>query len=38
MGAFHRRIGMDALIDHMRSDPATQGLMEKPFDTSCVME
>lgn len=38
MGAFHRRIGADALIAHLKSDATTAPLMEKPFNTACVID
>lgn len=38
LGAFQRRIGAQALIQHLQYDPATTALMEKPFTTDCVIE
>ncbi|MCB9771754.1 MAG: nitrite/sulfite reductase [Candidatus Omnitrophica bacterium] len=37
MGEFHRRIGADAIISHLKANPATAASMEKPFNTDCVM-
>ncbi len=31
MGQYHQRIGLDAIIAHLKSDPNTQDLMEKTF-------
>lgn len=38
MGDYHRRIGADALIAHLKENPATTMMMQKPFPTDCVME
>lgn len=38
LGEFHRRIGADALITHLKKNPATGALMEKPFPANCVIE
>lgn len=38
LGEFHRRIGADALIAHLKDNPATSALMEKPFPANCVIE
>lgn len=38
MGAYHRRIGADAIISHLKENPATTALMQKPFPADCVME
>ncbi len=38
MGVFHRRIGPDTIINHLKENPATTDLMEKPFPTDCVVE
>jgi len=38
LGHFHRRIGMEAIIRHLKENPATSELMEKPFPTDCVIE
>lgn len=38
MGAFHRRIGADAIIAYLKENPATAGLMEKPFNTNCIID
>lgn len=38
MGAFHRRIGMDAIISHLKENPVTSALMQKPFPADYVIE
>jgi len=38
MGAYHQRIGMQAIIDHLRENPATAPLMERSMATDCVIE
>ncbi|OGX05847.1 MAG: hypothetical protein A2Z88_01090, partial [Omnitrophica WOR_2 bacterium GWA2_47_8] len=38
LGAYHRRIGPDAIIAHLKSDPATADLMDKAQPTDCVIE
>ncbi|MDP2654248.1 MAG: nitrite/sulfite reductase [Candidatus Omnitrophota bacterium] len=38
MGAYHHRIGMDAIIQHLKENPATAPLMLKPFPADCVIE
>ncbi len=38
LGAYHRRIGPDALIAHLKDNPATAEFMTKPFPTDCVIE
>lgn len=38
MGDFNRRIGMDAIIAHLKENPATTDLMTKPFPTDCVID
>ncbi len=38
MGDFHNRIGMDAIINHLKSSPATADLMVKTMPTDCVLE
>ncbi len=38
MGAFHRRIGMDAVIQNLKNNPATSELMAKPSPTDCVID
>jgi sulfite reductase (NADPH) hemoprotein beta-component len=38
LGAFHRRVGPDALIAHLQNNPDTKDLMEKPADTAYVIE
>ena len=36
MGAFHRRVGFNALIDHLKQHPKTAALMEKTKDAPYV--
>lgn len=38
LGSFNRRIGNDALIAFFKENPNTSDLMEKPFNTSCVID
>ncbi|MCA9409477.1 MAG: nitrite/sulfite reductase [Candidatus Omnitrophica bacterium] len=38
LGAYHRRIGADAIINHLKENPATVELMAKPFNTTCVID
>ncbi|OGX33195.1 MAG: hypothetical protein A2787_02560 [Omnitrophica WOR_2 bacterium RIFCSPHIGHO2_01_FULL_48_9] len=38
MGLFHNRIGMEAIIAHLKGNPTTAELMQKPFPTDCVIE
>ncbi|MDO8580604.1 MAG: nitrite/sulfite reductase, partial [Candidatus Omnitrophota bacterium] len=38
LGAYHRRIGSDALIAHLKENPATSELMTKPFPTDYVVD
>jgi len=38
LGAFTRRLGADPIIEHFKNDPATSELMEKPFNTVCVID
>jgi sulfite reductase (NADPH) hemoprotein beta-component len=38
MGAYHHRIGLDAIIKHLKENPATSELMQKPMPTDCVIE
>jgi len=38
LGAYHRRIGSDALIAHLKENPVTAELITKPFPTDCVIE
>jgi len=38
LGKFTRRLGPDAIIEHFRNDDVTGKLMEKPFNTACVMD
>ncbi|HBR14319.1 MAG TPA: nitrite reductase [Candidatus Omnitrophica bacterium] len=37
LGAFHRRIGADAIIGHLKENPLTAQLMDKPFNTDCMI-
>lgn len=38
LGAYLRRIGADAIIAHLKENPATTDLMTKPFPTDCVID
>jgi len=38
MGDFHRRIGADAIIKYLQDNPVTKELMDKPFNTDCVID
>jgi sulfite reductase (NADPH) hemoprotein beta-component len=38
VGAFHRRVGADALIAYLQNNPDTKDLMEKPADAAYVIE
>jgi len=38
LGAYHRRIGADAIIAHLKENPATSALMAKPWNTDCVID
>ncbi|MFA5060014.1 MAG: nitrite/sulfite reductase [Candidatus Omnitrophota bacterium] len=38
LGAFHRRIGADALIAHLKENAATADLMKQTSPTDCVMD
>ncbi len=38
LGTYHRRIGPEAIIAHLKSQPATADLMAKPQPTDCVIE
>lgn len=38
VGAFQRRVGADALIEHLKTNPSTSELMTKPFPTTTVLE
>ena len=38
MGLFHNRIGMEAIIAHLKENPTTAEFMQKPFPTDCVIE
>ncbi|MCC6758136.1 MAG: hypothetical protein IT395_00735 [Candidatus Omnitrophica bacterium] len=38
MGEYHRRIGAGAIIAHLKENPATTALLQKPFPADCVME
>jgi sulfite reductase beta subunit-like hemoprotein len=37
-GYFHRRIGMEAIITHLKDNPATSDLMAKTLPADCVVE
>ena len=38
LGAYHRRIGADAIIAHLKENPATASVMDKPFTTDYVID
>lgn len=38
LGAFHRRLGPEALAAYLKSDPASAPFMEKPFPADCILE
>ena len=38
LGTYHRRVGADAIIAHLKSQTATADLMEKTYLTDCVIE
>ncbi len=38
LGAFHRRIGADSIIAYLKDNPDTSALMEKPFNTSTLID
>lgn len=38
LGYFNRRIGMQAIIDLFKNNPATADLMTKPFPADCVID
>ncbi|MCA9406425.1 MAG: nitrite/sulfite reductase [Candidatus Omnitrophica bacterium] len=38
LGAFHRRIGADAIISHLKDHETTAALMDKPFNTDCILD
>ena len=38
LGAYHRRIESDAIIAILKKNTETSTLMEKPFNTSCVID
>jgi len=38
LGDYHRRIGADAIIHHLKENHATGDLMTKPFNTDCVLD
>ena len=38
LGAFHRRVGMDGIIKHLKENPATADLMAKAYPTDCVID
>jgi hypothetical protein len=37
-GYFHRRIGAEAVINHLKENPATSDLMAKPFPADCIID
>lgn len=38
LGAFHRRIGADAIISYLKENADTADVMEKPFNTTTVID
>lgn len=38
LGYFHRRIGMDAIIAHLKENPATAELMKATYPLDCVID
>ncbi|MDE2027873.1 MAG: nitrite/sulfite reductase [Candidatus Omnitrophica bacterium] len=38
VGYFHRRIGMEAIISHLKENPVTSDLMVKTFPADCVVD
>lgn len=38
LGAYHRRIGPDAIIHYLKENPATAELMKTTFPTDCVVD
>ena len=38
VGYFHRRIGMQAIITHLKANPATADLMAKTLPADCVID
>ncbi|MCA9400163.1 MAG: nitrite/sulfite reductase [Candidatus Omnitrophica bacterium] len=38
LGGYHRRVGADAIIQMLKSHSALAELLDKPFNTSCVIE
>jgi sulfite reductase beta subunit-like hemoprotein len=38
LGYFNRRIGMEAIIDLFKNDPASADLMAKPFPADCIVD
>ena len=38
LGAYHRRIGPNVIIAHLKSQTATADLMENTFPTDCVID
>jgi len=37
LGAYHRRIGADAIISHLKENPATTELMTQVSSTDCIL-
>ena len=38
VGYFHRRIGMEAIISHLKENPVTADLMAKTFPADCIVD
>ena len=38
LGAYHRRIGPDTIIHHLKDNPTTGDLMKATFPTDCVID
>lgn len=38
LGAYHRRIGDDAIIALLKDNESTAALLERPFNTACVLD
>jgi len=38
LGDYHRRIGADSIIHHLKENTATSELMDKTFNTDCVID
>jgi len=38
LGAYHRRVGADAIIAHLKNNPISSAYMEKPFNTATIID